>query len=102
VPISVVKCSWVKCDEVLQCRDVFWLFFIVFIWLSVLYTFVSYVFLLSYLCILIDMYALFCIFFTNWHSAATLTEVFPYFFLTCKANARYTSQRRGTVRTFPN
>ena len=24
----------------------------------------------------------------NWHSSATLTEVFSYFFLSCKANAR--------------
>jgi len=24
----------------------------------------------------------------NWHSSATLTEVFPRFFLSCKANAR--------------
>jgi len=24
----------------------------------------------------------------NWHSSATLTEVFPCFFLSCKANAR--------------
>jgi len=23
----------------------------------------------------------------NWHSSATLTEVFPYFFHSCKANA---------------
>jgi hypothetical protein len=37
------------------------------------------------------MYALFCVFFfhrANWHSSATLTEVFPCFFLSCKANAR--------------
>jgi hypothetical protein len=30
--------------------------------------------------------ALFCILFANWHSPATLTEVFPCFFLSCKAN----------------
>jgi hypothetical protein len=47
-----------------------------------------YVFLLSCLCIHIDKYALFCIFFGNWHSPATLTEVCPCFFLSCKANAR--------------
>ena len=37
------------------------------------------------------MYVLFCIFCfhrANWHSSATLTEVFPCFFLSCKANAR--------------
>jgi hypothetical protein len=41
--------------------------------------------------ILIVMYVLFCIFCfhrANWHSSATLTEVFPCFFLSCKANAR--------------
>ena len=47
---------------------------------------VSYAFLLLRLCILIDKYALFCIFFANWQSPATLTEVFPCFFLGCKAN----------------
>ena len=36
----------------------------------------------------IDMYDLFCIFFANWHSPATLTEVLLCFFLSCKANAR--------------
>jgi len=34
----------------------------------------------------------------------TLTEVFPCFFLSCKANARVTlsPQRRGTARTLPH
>ena len=41
-----------------------------------LFNSVSYLFLLLGLCILIDMYALFCIFFANWHSPATLTDVF--------------------------
>ena len=43
------------------------------------------------LCILIVTYVLFCIFRchrANWHSSATLTEVFPCFFLRCKGNAR--------------
>ena len=56
-----------------------------------LFNFVNYVFLLLCLCILIVMYVLFCIFYfhrANWHSSATLTEVFPCFFLSCKANAR--------------
>jgi hypothetical protein len=56
-----------------------------------LFNFVSYVFLLLCLCILIVMYVLFCIFCfhrANWHSSATLTEVFPCFFLSCKANDR--------------
>ena len=42
-------------------------------------------------CIVIVMFAVFCTFCfhcANWHSLATLTEVFPCFFLSCKANAR--------------
>ena len=53
--------------------------------------FVNYIFLLLCLCILIVKYVLFCIFCfhrANWLSLATLTEVFPCFFLTCKANAK--------------
>jgi hypothetical protein len=56
-----------------------------------LFNFVNYVFLLLCLCILIVMYGLlyiFCFYRANWHSSATLTEVFPCFFLSCKANAR--------------
>jgi len=55
------------------------------------FNFVSYVFLFLCLCILIVTYVLFCIFCfhrANWHSSATLTEVFPCFFLSCTANAR--------------
>ena len=58
---------------------------------KLLFNFVNYVFLLFCLCILIVMYALFCIFCfhrANWHYPATMTEVFPCFFLSCKANAR--------------
>jgi hypothetical protein len=43
------------------------------------------------LCILIVTYVLFCIFCfhrANWHSSATLTEVFPCFFLSCKTNVK--------------
>ena len=67
-----------------------------------LFNSVSYVFLLLCLCILIVMYALFCILFANWHSPATLTEVFPCSFLGCKEMPRYNSQRRVTARTLPN
>ena len=88
--ISVVKCSWVKSGEVLQCSDV--LFFII---LYMVVYFVCYIFLLLCLCILIDMYALFYIFFANWHSPATLTEVFPCFFLSCKANTRVYLAKTG-------
>jgi len=54
-----------------------------------LLNFVTYVFLLLYLYILIVMYVLFSIFrfhLANWHSSANLTEVYPCFFLSCKAN----------------
>jgi len=63
-----------------------------------LFNFVSYVFLLLCLCILIVMYVLFCIFYfhrANWHSSATLTEVFPCFFLSCKANAGVKTAKMG-------
>jgi hypothetical protein len=53
-----------------------------------LFNSVSYIFLLSCLCIPIDKYALLCLLFANWHSPATLTEVFPCFFLIYKANVR--------------
>ena len=70
----------------------FWFIFYRFVYgcmfCILLFNSVSYVFLLLCLCILIDMYALFCIFFANWHSPATLAEVFPCFFPSCKANAR--------------
>ena len=32
---------------------------------------------------------------TSWHSSATLTEVFPCFFLSCKANARVKPTKTG-------
>ena len=77
----------------------FWFFFYRFVYgclfCILLFNSVSYVFLLLCLCILIDMYALFCIFFTNWHSPATLIEGFPYFFLSCKANARVKLSKKG-------
>jgi hypothetical protein len=59
-----------------------------------------YVFLLLCLCIPIVMYALFCIFCfhrANWHSSATLTEVFPCLFLSCKANASVYLAKTGHV-----
>jgi hypothetical protein len=36
-----------------------------------------------------------CILFVNWHSLATLTEVSPCFFLSCKANARVYLAKTG-------
>ena len=87
--ISVVKCcsvveffriSFIFYHCVYGCK--FYIF---------LFNSVGYVFLWLCLCILIVRYALFCIFsfhHANWHSLANLTEVFPCFFLSCKANAR--------------
>jgi hypothetical protein len=63
----------------------------IFILCMLLFNFVSYVFLKLSLCILIVMYVLFCIFCfhrATWHSSATLIEVSPCFFLSCKANVR--------------
>jgi len=78
---SVVKCSLVKCGEVLPCSDVLLVLFYRFVYgcmfCTLLFNSVSYVFLLLCLCILIDIYAPFCIFFANWHFPATLTEVLP-------------------------
>ena len=67
-----------------------------FILFMLLFNFVDYVFL--FLCILIVMYVLFCIFCfhrDNWHSSATLTEVFPCFFLSCKINSRVKLAQTG-------
>jgi hypothetical protein len=67
-----------------------------------LFNSVSYVFWLLCLCILIVTHVLFCIFCfhrANWHSSATMTGVFPCFFLSCKQMPRYNSQRLGTART---
>ena len=63
-----------------------------------LFNFVSYAFILLCLCILIVMNVLFCIFCfqrAKWHSSATLTEVFPCFFLSCTANARVQLAKAG-------
>jgi hypothetical protein len=70
-----------------------------------LFNSVSYVFLLFCLCILIVMYALFCIFYSHlasWHSSATLTEVLLCFSSVVSQMPGYNSQRRGTARTPPN
>jgi hypothetical protein len=63
-----------------------------------LFSSVGYVFSLLCLCILVVIYALFCIFcfhHVNWHSPITLTEVFPCFSLSCKANARVYLAKTG-------
>ena len=93
----------VKCSEVLQCSDGLVEFFLsLCIWLCILCTFVQ----LCKFCalivtlIVVFMYLLTCMLCSVYSlptgTPATLTEVFPYFFLSCKANAR------GTVPTLPN
>jgi len=50
------------------------------------------------------LFALFCIFCfhrANWHSPTTL-RFFRAFFSVVRQMPRYSSQRRGTVRTLPN
>jgi len=79
----------------IYCVFVFFRLCIVIIFMP-LFNFVSYIFLLLCLCILIVMYVLFCIFCfhrASWHS--TLTEVFPCFFLSSKANARVQLAKTG-------
>ena len=51
-----------------------------------LFNAVIYVFLLLYLRILIVCLCMY-LHRASWHSSANLTEVFPCFFLSCKANA---------------
>ena len=78
------------------CVLVFTVFLYCFVYVYVFFLcfcliFFSYVFLWLCLCTLIAMYALFCIFRfhrANWHSSATLTEVFLCIALSCKKNAR--------------
>jgi hypothetical protein len=63
-----------------------------------LFNFVTYMFLLLCLCIVIVMNVLFCVFCfhdANWHSSATLTDVFLCFFLSCKANVRVKLAKTG-------
>ena len=72
--------------------------YIWFMFCLLLFNFVKYVFLLFCLCILVVMYALVCIFcfhYANWHSPATLTDVFLCFVFSCKANARVLLTKTG-------
>jgi len=69
-----------------------------------LFNFVNYVFLFLYLCIITVTYVLFCIFCfhrANWHSSATLTEVFPCFSSVVRQMPGYNSQSWVTARTLP-
>jgi hypothetical protein len=83
VGVCVRACACVRAYVLVL--TVFVLFLLcIFILFMLLFNFVIYVLLLV-------CHVLFCIFFlhcANSHSSATLTEVFPCFFLSCKANAR--------------
>jgi hypothetical protein len=61
------------------CPRMKYIYIVVFLFNTVIYVF------LLCLCILI---VCLCIHRANWHSSATLTEGFPCFLLSCKANAR--------------
>ena len=44
---------------------------------------------MSFYCMFMYLYR------ASWHATATLTEVFPCFFLSCKANARVKPAKMG-------
>jgi len=103
VCVCVCMCGFVLCGcfgnmcTCIYCVLVLFLLY-VFILFMFLFNFVSYVFFLLCLCILIVMYVLFCTFCfhrANWHSSATLTEVYPCFYLSYKANARIQIAKTG-------
>jgi hypothetical protein len=90
-----VLISVVKCCDVLQCCNILSVFFFIVVCMVmfciILFNSVSYVFLLLCLCIHVVVCTLFCIFcfnLVNWQSSATIIEVFPCFFLSCKTNGR--------------
>jgi hypothetical protein len=41
------------------------------------------------------LFSIFCFHRANWYTPATLTDVFPCFFLSCKANARVYLAKTG-------
>ena len=68
-----------------------------------LFNFVIYVFLIVMLCSYCYVYSILYIGIhrSNWHSSATLTEIFLFFFSVVRQKLGYNSQRWGTSRTFP-
>jgi hypothetical protein len=90
VLISVMKRSWVKGGEGSRSVAVYWCSFVYMVvhgcmFCMLLFISVGYIFLLLCLFILIVTHVLF----------STLTEVFPCFFLSCKANARVHHAKTG-------
>jgi hypothetical protein len=75
-----------------------WVWNVRYMFCILLFNSVSYVFLSLCLCIRIVIYVLFCIFCfhrASWHSSATLTEVFPCFFLSCKGKCQGITRKDG-------
>jgi hypothetical protein len=108
VYVPLLYVSYCMFKYLIVCLSIYCMFMylILFVYLILclsifIYVYVSFV----CLCIFIFMY-LYCMFMylhrTNWHSSATLTEVFPCFFLICKQMPGYNSQRRGTANTLAN
>jgi len=55
------------------------------------YRYVRIIWILQLFVVILQEYHIFCVSFfrrAKWHSSVTLTEVFPCFFVSCKANAR--------------
>jgi hypothetical protein len=86
VSISVVKCSWVKCGEVYRRVAVQWCSFVYMVVHGCMFGML--------LLISVGYYCYSCVFVLLCYVSSvlllllTLTEVFPCFFLSCKANAR--------------
>ena len=114
VCVGFVMCGCLdNCVGVLvMCVLVFTVFLYCFLYVHiyilcmVLFNFVSYVFLLLCLCIPTVMFVflllcIFCFHHANWHSSATLTEVFHDFSSVVRQMPGYNSQRQGTVSILP-
>ena len=105
---QLVVCHILSAYHILSvCHILSYFFFCIYgcMLCMLLFNFVSYVFLLLYLCIIIGMYVLFRIFCfhrANWHSSATLTEIFPCFSSVVRQMPGYNSKRRGTAHTLHN
>ena len=67
---------------------------------SVFYQYIYiYIYIWLYSCLILEFIYSYCMFMylqrASWHSSATLNEVFPCFFLSCKANARVKPTKTG-------
>jgi len=68
------------------------MYFCCYVYVFLLYVYVSvfyfYITLFMFMYLIVGLCA-------SWHSSATLTEVFPCFFLSCKANAKVNPAKMG-------